>query len=171
MALKKRRTEEIAKKKEYKSGQEWFEDSVRAMMSAKLLSSVGISSHSLSGLNSSSLNNQRKTNMKLYGGTGGGSGDFATQGDAGDSNTNNSVTGISLDSLSKIEYKSSADPYSRVGIRDQIEDSNKIHYHNLGGMWMKDPSMSLLSAYPVVHQDDYKIKDTCEKRKEPWSEK
>ena len=53
MALKKRRTEEIAKK-----SYDWFEKNVRAMMSSEFLSSVGISSES--GLNSSSLNNQRK---------------------------------------------------------------------------------------------------------------
>jgi hypothetical protein len=166
MSLKKRRTEEIVKK-----SYDWPEKNVRSMTSGKFLSSLGISFNTSSALNGSSLNDQRKINMKLYEGTMGIPSDFATQGNAGDSDTNNSVTGISLDSLSKIEYKSSADPSSRVGIRKQIEDSNKIHYHNLGGMWMKDPSMSLLSAYPAVPQEAHKVKDTCSKRKEPWSEK
>jgi hypothetical protein len=167
MALKKRRTEEIAKK-----SYDWFEKNVRSMMSSELLSLVGISSDS--GLNSSSLNDQRKTNVKLYEGTLAPS-DFATQGDAGNTDTNNSVTGISLDSLSKIEYKSSADPSSRVGIREQIEDSNKTAYHGLGRMWMKDPLMNPLMGaftdYQVVPKYSYRVKDTCDKRKEPWSEK
>tara|TARA_R110000772_G_scaffold44543_1_gene102413 strand:- start:87 stop:569 length:483 start_codon:yes stop_codon:yes gene_type:complete len=160
MALKKRRTEKIAKK-----SYDWFEKNVRSMMSSELLSLVGISSDSLS------LGSKNKINMDLYQGTMGVPSTFATQGDSRSANTNNSVTGITLDSLSKIEYKSSADPYSRVGIRQQIEDSSKIHYHSLGGGWIKDPSIGAYSTYPVVPQEAHKVKDTCEKRKEPWSEK
>jgi hypothetical protein len=168
MSLKKRRTEEIVKK-----SYDWPEKNVRSMTSGKFLSSLGISFNTSSALNGSSLNDQRKINMKLYEGTMGIPSDFATQGNAGDSDTNNSVTGISLDSLSKIEYKSSADPSSKVGmgIREQIEDSNKMHYQHLGIGWMKDPSMGAYSTYPVVPQEAHKVKDTCEKRKEPWSEK
>ena len=165
MALKKRRTEEIAKK-----SYDWFEKNVRAMMSSEFLSSVGISSES--------LNNQRKINMDLYQGTMGVPSTFATQSEAGKADTNNSVTGISLDSLSKIEYKSSANPSSKVGmgIRKQIEDLNKIHYYNPEGMRIKAPSTFLTndphySEPDTYGYDPYKVEDTCEKRKEPWSKK
>jgi hypothetical protein len=179
MPLKKRRTEEIAKKKMHKpDAKTWVKDNLTSFLT------TGQSASSIA-LNNSSLEHQQNINMRLYQGSVDVLDNFASKINATNAEMNSTNTSISLDSLSKTNYEGTFEPYSRIGITRQIQASNSVKYTEVKDAletWMKDPStlvkkVTYLTDDPHYNGRDpygytpYNLKDTCKKRKEPWSKK
>jgi hypothetical protein len=119
------------------------------------------------------------TNIKPYQGAIDLLGNFASRMDATDYKMNYTNTSTSLDSSSKTNYEAAFESYSRIGITRQMQASNSVKYTKVKealGTWMKDPSTFLTNDPHYSGRDPYgytpyNLKNTCKKRKEPWSKK
>jgi hypothetical protein len=186
MPLKKRRTEEIAKKKTHKNSHHWYRDKGQDMVKNDSMVKDDLTSFLTTGQskystfsNASSLEHQQEINMKLYQGSVDVLGNFASRMDTTNYEINSTNTGTSLDSSSKTNYEAAFESYSGIGITRQIQASNSVKYTQVKdalGTWMKDPSTFLTNDPHYSGRDPYgytpyNLKDTCKKRKEPWSKK